>query len=63
VLDAGTSAAGTAPIKLTSGTNLTVEEAGAIEFDGVNVFVTRAAAREVIPFIGLNLAMRNFILR
>lgn len=40
VLPAGTTAAGTAPIKLTSGTNLTIAELGAIEFDGNNFYAT-----------------------
>lgn len=37
---AGTATAGTAPLKLTAGTNLTAEEAGAIEFDGTDLFYT-----------------------
>lgn len=37
-LKAGTATAGTAPLKLTSGTNMTTAEAGAIEFDGTNLF-------------------------
>lgn len=40
VLDAGTALAGTAPLKLTSGTNLTTPEEGAIEFDGTNLYYT-----------------------
>lgn len=39
---AGTTAAGTAPLKLTSGTNLTTAEAGAMEYDGTDLFFTRA---------------------
>ena len=37
-LKAGTATAGTAPIKLTSGTNLTTPEAGVFEFDGTNLY-------------------------
>lgn len=37
---AGTATAGTAPIKLTAGTNLTTAEAGAIEYDGSSFFAT-----------------------
>lgn len=37
---AGTATAGTAPIKLTSGTNLTTAEAGAIEYDGTYLYST-----------------------
>jgi len=39
---AGTATASTAPLKLTSGTNLTTAEAGAVEYDGTNLFFTRA---------------------
>lgn len=39
-LKAGTATASTAPLKLTSGTNLTAAEAGAVEWDGVNLFIT-----------------------
>jgi len=39
-LKAGTATASTAPLKLTSGTNLTAAEAGAIEFDGTNLYYT-----------------------
>lgn len=41
MLGAGTSTAGTAPLKFTSGTNLTTAEAGAIEYNGTNLFFTR----------------------
>lgn len=37
---AGAAAAGSAPFKLTAGTSLTTPEAGAIEYDGVNTYVT-----------------------
>ena len=37
---AGTADAGTAPIKLTSGTNLGTPEAGTIEFDGTYFYIT-----------------------
>ena len=42
-LKAGTAAEGTAPLKLTAGTNLTTPEAGAVEFDGTNLYFTTAA--------------------
>lgn len=42
----GVAAAGGAPIKLNVGVNLTVPEAGAIEWDGANIFFTNAAVRE-----------------
>ena len=44
-LKAGTSAANSAPLKLTSGTNLNQPEAGAIEFDGTNYFATSGTTR------------------
>lgn len=40
-LGAGTASASSAPIKLTSGTNLTTAETGAIEYNGTNLFFTR----------------------
>lgn len=44
-LPAGTATANTAPIKLTSGTNLTTPENGAVEYDGTNYFVTSGSTR------------------
>lgn len=40
-LPAGTATAGTAPLKFTSGTNLTTAETGAFEYNGTNLFFTR----------------------
>lgn len=49
---AGTATAGTAPIKLTAGTNLGTPEAGAIEFDGTNLYVTQSdGTRKTIAFV------------
>jgi hypothetical protein len=42
---ASTGAANTAPLKLKSGTNLTTPEAGAVEFDGTNYYVTSGSTR------------------
>lgn len=39
-IKAGTASASTAPLKFTSGTNLTTAEAGAMEYDGTNLFYT-----------------------
>jgi hypothetical protein len=44
-LKAGTAAASGAPLKLTAGTNMTTPEAGAVEFDGTNYFVTSSGVR------------------
>jgi len=41
-IGAGVAGAGSAPLKLTSGTNMTTAEAGAFEYDGTNLFFTRA---------------------
>ena len=43
-LKAGVAAAGGAPLKFTSGTNLTAAEAGAVEYNGTNFFVTNSTA-------------------
>lgn len=42
-LAAGTASANTAPLKFTSGTNLTTPEAGAVEYDASNFYVTNGA--------------------
>ncbi len=41
-LPAGIATAGYSPLKFTSGTNLTTAETGAIEYNGTNLFFTRA---------------------
>lgn len=43
-LRAGTAAAGTAPLKFATGTNLTAPEAGALEYNGTNLFFTNSTA-------------------
>jgi len=55
-LPAGTAAANTAPIKLTSGTNLTTPENGALEYDGTSLFFTPASTRYNVLMNGLGLA-------
>lgn len=40
-LPAGTTSASSAPIKFTAGTNMTAAEAGALEWDGSNLFITQ----------------------
>ena len=50
VLRAGTATTGTAPLYLTSGTNLTTPAAGAVEYDGTAFYSSMAAStRGVIP--------------
>ncbi|MES2428251.1 MAG: glycosyl hydrolase family 28-related protein [Bacteroidota bacterium] len=48
-LKAGTATASTAPLKFTSGTNLTTGETGAMEYNGTNLFFTRTGTtRETV---------------
>jgi len=47
-LKAGTATANTAPLKLTSGVNLTTVEDGAFEFDGTNLFFTVGGVRKTV---------------
>jgi len=51
---AGTTSAGSAPIKLTSGTNMTTPEAGAVEWDGTNLYVTQTTGptRKTVAYSG-----------
>lgn len=50
-LKAGTATAGTAPIKLTSGTNLTTPENWTFEFDGTNLFFTVGWVRKTVTLV------------
>ena len=50
-LPAGTATANTAPLKLTSGTNLTTPENGAMEFDGTNLYFTVGGVRKTIQLL------------
>lgn len=59
-LAAGTASANTAPIKLTAGTNLTSPEAGAVEFDGTNYFVTSSSTRYTLAKTLTNTATLDF---
>ena len=43
-LGAGTATANTSPLKFSAGTNLTTAEAGALEWDGTNLFLTTSGA-------------------
>ena len=47
-LKAGTATASTAPFKFTSGTNLTTAEAGAMEFNGTNLFFSPSTTRHTV---------------
>ena len=48
---AGTATAGTAPLKLTAGTNLTSPENGAFEFDGTNLYFTVGGVRKTVTLV------------
>lgn len=47
-LGAGTATASTAPLKFTAGTNLTTPEAGVMEFDGTNFYLSPSTTRKRI---------------
>lgn len=44
-IKAGTASANTAPLKFTTGTNLTTAEAGAVEYDGTELYFTPSTTR------------------
>ena len=47
-IKAGTSSANSAPLKLTSGSNLSSTEAGAIEYDGTHLYFTPNTSRKIL---------------
>jgi hypothetical protein len=47
-LVAGTSTTGTSPLKFSSGTNVSPAEAGAMEFDGTNLFFSPSTTRHTV---------------
>jgi len=49
-LKAGTATANTTPLKFTSGTSMTTPEAGAMEYDGTNLYFTPSTVRKTIAF-------------
>jgi predicted heme/steroid binding protein len=59
-LQAGTATAGTAPLKFTSGTNLTTPENGAMEYNGTNYFVTSGGTRYTMAKTLTNTAALDF---
>jgi hypothetical protein len=50
-LRAGTASIGTAPLYLQSGTNLTAAAAGAVEFDGTNLYFSPSTTRKTVAFL------------
>lgn len=65
MLPAGTATASTAPLKFTSGTNLTSAESGAMEWDGTDLYITNSTAARgriaVTRTITTNNATENLI--
>jgi len=59
-LSAGTATAGTAPLKLTSGTVLTTPETGSIEYDGTNYFGSVSTTRYTFAKTLTNTATLDF---
>ena len=49
-IKAGTATANTAPLKFTSGTNLTTAEAGAMEYDGTFLYFSPVATRKIVTY-------------
>jgi hypothetical protein len=60
-LRAGTATAGTAPLYLTSGTNLTTAAAGAMEFDGTNLYFSPSTTRKTVAFTDSAMTSSHFI--
>jgi hypothetical protein len=58
---AGTASANTAPLKFTAGTNLTTPEAGAMEFDGTNLYFTPSATRQTVTLSSDSSLKRNIV--
>jgi hypothetical protein len=60
-LRAGTATAGTAPLYLTSGTNLTTAAAGAMEFDGTNLYFSPSTTRKTVAFTDSAITSSTYI--
>jgi len=56
-LKAGTATAGTAPLKFTSGTNLTTPEAGTMEYDGTQLYFSPSTTRNILAQISGSTAL------
>lgn len=59
-LEPGTAAATTAPLKFSTGVNLTTPENGAIEFDGSNFYSTSGGVRFILAETLMNTATLDF---
>jgi hypothetical protein len=49
-LPAGTTTAATAPLKFTSGSNLTTVESGSMEYDGTHLYFSPVATRKIVTY-------------
>ena len=56
-LNAGTATASTAPLKFTSGTNLTTAEAGAMEYDGTQLYFSPSTTRNILAQVSGSTAL------
>ena len=52
-IKAGSTAANSAPLKFTTGTNMTTPEAGAVEFDGTKLYFSPSTTRQQIALTGI----------
>jgi hypothetical protein len=59
-LRAGTASTASAPLKFTNGTNLSTPEAGAMEFDGTNLYFTPNTSRKIMLTGLVNTATLDF---
>jgi hypothetical protein len=59
-LNGGTATAGTAPLKFTAGTNLSIAEDGAVEYDGTNFTVTNSTSRYTLAKTLTNTSLLTF---
>jgi len=57
---AGSASVGSAPLKFTNGTNLGTPEAGAMEYDGTNLYFTPNTSRKIMLTGLVNTATLNF---
>mgnify|MGYP006269490847 CR=1 FL=1 len=62
-IKAGTAASGTAPLKLSSGTNLTTAEAGAVEYNGTALLFTGTATVGAVTGSGRGVVLAPMMVR
>lgn len=62
MLPAGTTAASSSPFKFTSGTNMTAVEAGAMEYDGTQLFFSPGATRNILAQVSGSTAITSTLI-